>query len=108
MPVLSILDPRGYIHGMRKGRPVDDPDGFQPAIENSQSVPVMVAGGPGLYSTIMAPWAGGAHGNIAVSKEIVMTDACEVVGLPVQRALEFFFLRVSLSQNRCALLGDTH
>jgi hypothetical protein len=55
-----------------------DPDKFFPAIRGPEKVLVLVAGGSGIYSTIMVPWGGGPHGGEYVSKEIVFSDFCEV------------------------------
>ncbi|MFC3173876.1 hypothetical protein ACFOD9_06395 [Novosphingobium bradum] len=63
----------------RTGRPSPDPDRFVPAIASADNVLVLVAGGSGVYSTVMVPWGGGPHGNAHVTREIVFNDACEVV-----------------------------
>jgi hypothetical protein len=78
-------NPSGYVNKIRKGQPGPTPDAFQNALESPDKILVLVAGGPGLYSTVMPAWGGGAHGNIAVTKEIVLSDACELPGAPVSR-----------------------
>ncbi len=43
---------------------------------------VWVAGGAGLYSVVMPTWCAGPHKNRAVTKPIVIGQACEIPGVP--------------------------
>jgi hypothetical protein len=79
-------NPADFISRLRTGRPAADPGAFQHALQAPDAIHILVAGGPGLYSTVMSAWGGGAHGNIPVTKEIVLSDACELPGAPVVRA----------------------
>jgi hypothetical protein len=71
-------NPAGYVAAMRGTAPPKDPDAFVPAIGGPERLLVFVAGGPGVYSTVMTSWGGGPHGNAHASREIVFYDACEV------------------------------
>jgi hypothetical protein len=68
----------GLVHRLRGLPPPRDPEAFLPAIAGPEKLLVLVAGGPGVYSTIMTSWGGGPHGNAHVSREIVFRDLCEV------------------------------
>ena len=59
--------------------PPADPERVVPAIGHRDNLLVLVAGGTGVYTTVMTSWGGGPHGNAHVSREIVFSDACEVV-----------------------------
>lgn len=63
----------------RTGKPAEDPDRLVPAIGAADRLLILVAGGTGVYSTVMTSWGGGPHNNLHASREIVFTDACEVV-----------------------------
>ena len=56
----------------------DDPDEFVHAIAGPEGLLLLVAGGTGLYSTVMPSWGGGAHRNVAVTKVVELDQACEV------------------------------
>jgi hypothetical protein len=53
---------------------------FRRASESPDSILLFVAGGPGLYSSVLLPWGGGPHHNTHISKEIVLFEACDVGG----------------------------
>ena len=61
-----------------------DPDRVVHALRGPESLLVLVAGGTGLYSTVMPSWGAGPHGNGHVTVEIELDQACEVPfsGLP--------------------------
>jgi len=63
----------------RSGKPSPEPDRIVPAIGALDRLLIMVAGGTGVYSTVMTSWGGGPHNNLHASREIVFSDACEVV-----------------------------
>jgi hypothetical protein len=63
----------------RSGKPAVDPDLILPAIGAPDRLLILVAGGTGVYSTVMTSWGGGPHNNLHASREIVFQDACEVV-----------------------------
>lgn len=63
----------------RSGKPAADPDAIVPAIGAPDRLLILVAGGTGVYSTVMTSWGGGPHNNLHASREIVCSDACEVV-----------------------------
>jgi hypothetical protein len=56
----------------------DDPDRLVPAIGAPDRLLILVAGGTGVYSTVMTSWGGGPHNNLHATREIVFSDACEV------------------------------
>jgi hypothetical protein len=76
-------NPAGLVSRLRGGAPAKDPDAFVPAISGPEKLLVLVAGGPGVYSTIFTSWGGGPHNNAHVTREIVFYDACEVELAPV-------------------------
>jgi hypothetical protein len=76
-------NPAGLVAQLRGGAPAKDPAAFQPAIGGPEKLLVLVAGGPGVYSTVMTSWGGGPHGNAHASREIVFYDACEVELAPI-------------------------
>ncbi len=63
----------------RGTNPPEDPDRLVSAIGAPDRLLIMVAGGTGVYSTVMTSWGGGPHNNLHASREIVFSDACEVV-----------------------------
>jgi len=68
----------GLIRRLR-GEPLgDNPDAPFAAISDPDAVLILVAGGPGVYSTVMTPWGGGEHLNPFVSREIIFSDSCEI------------------------------
>jgi len=67
------------INRARTGLPSPDPERIVPTIARPEQLLVLVAGGPGVYTTVMMSWGGGPHGNAHVSREVVFSDACEVV-----------------------------
>jgi hypothetical protein len=73
------VNPAGSIARARGTALPDDPDRLVPAIGAPDRLLVLVAGGTGVYSTVMTSWGGGPHNNLHASREIVFTDACEVV-----------------------------
>ena len=68
---------RAQLAAVHGGRP-DDPDEFVHAIAGPEGLLLLVAGGTGLYSTVMPSWGGGAHRNVAVTKVVELDQACEV------------------------------
>ncbi|GGH62570.1 hypothetical protein GVY41_18250 [Frigidibacter albus] len=76
-PAGALFDLR-YGPNHPKRQEVTEPDRFHHAISAPERILVFVAGGPGLYSTVMVPWGGGARQGSHVSKEIILSDACEV------------------------------
>ncbi|MCB2046839.1 MAG: hypothetical protein KDE32_01280 [Novosphingobium sp.] len=69
----------GKINWSRMEGPPEDPDRFIPTIKIRENLLLLVAGGSGVYTTVMTSWGGGPHQNAHASREIVFTDACEVV-----------------------------
>lgn len=49
-----------------------------PAVRRPSDLIILVAGGPGLYSTVMPSWGAGAHSNPAVFAEVPTDEACEI------------------------------
>jgi len=74
------VNPLGLMRRLRGGLPPYDMETPFPAISHPEDVLVLVAGGPGVYSTVTTPWGGGPHNNTHVSREIVFSDSCEVGG----------------------------
>ena len=58
-----------------------DPDDFLPCFFRPEDVLILVAGGGGLYSTVMPTWCAGAHRNTAVSVEVELDQACAIPGM---------------------------
>jgi hypothetical protein len=54
-----------------------------PAVRDPQDIVLLVAGGSGLYSTVMPSWAAGAHANPIVHNEIIIDQYCEIPARPV-------------------------
>ena len=48
------------------------------AVRRPEDVVLLVAGGSGLYSTVMPSWAAGAHTNPVVHSEVVIDQFCEI------------------------------
>ena len=48
------------------------------ALRSPEDVVLLVAGGSGLYSTVMPSWAAGAHANPVVHNEIIIDQFCEI------------------------------
>lgn len=65
------------------GGVADDPDRFIRALPSPESLIVIVAGGSGVYSSVMPSWCFGKHGNIAVTEKIETGQSCEI---PVARS----------------------
>lgn len=57
-----------------------DPDTVIPAVRRPEDLVLLVAGGAGLYSVVLPSWAAGAHGNPAVTGEILIDQSCELPG----------------------------
>jgi hypothetical protein len=76
--IKRAVNPAGLLWRLRGAPPPPNPDAPIPAISSPDKLLVLVAGGPGIYSTVMVPWGGGPHSNARVSREIVFSDACEV------------------------------
>ena len=76
--IKRAVNPVGLLSRLFAGSPPKDPDVLIPAISGADKLLILVAGGPGIYSTVMVPWGGGPHCNAHVSKEIVFSDACEL------------------------------
>ena len=49
-----------------------------PAIRDPKDIVLLVAGGAGLYSTVMPSWAAGAHLNPIVHAEVMIDQFCEI------------------------------
>ena len=47
-------------------------------LRGPEALLILVAGGTGLYSTVMPSWGAGPHGNGHVTVEIDLDQACEV------------------------------
>jgi hypothetical protein len=60
------------------------PDDWMPCFGAPDDVLVLVAGGGGLYSTVMASWCAGGHRNSAISVLVDIDQACAVPGLGVR------------------------
>jgi hypothetical protein len=76
--VKRAVNPAGLIYWLRGMGTPADPEAMIPAIAGPDSVLIMVAGGHGLYSTVMTTWGGGPHKNPHVSQEIIFSDMCEI------------------------------
>ena len=59
------------------------PDDWMPCFRSADDVLVLVAGGGGLYSTVMASWCAGGHRNSAISVLVDTDQACAVPGASV-------------------------
>lgn len=57
-----------------------EPDAKFSCFTSPEEILVMVAGGNGLYSYVLPTWSGGPHRNRAISKEIVLGEACDLPG----------------------------
>ena len=55
-----------------------DANGNRRALTSPDDILVLVAGGPGAYSSVMMSWGYGTHGNIPIDVEIVTADECDV------------------------------
>ena len=55
-----------------------DPDASVAAVRSPDDIVLLVAGGTGLYSTVMPSWAAGPHTNAIVHQEIVIDQFCEI------------------------------
>lgn len=55
-----------------------DPDKVVHALRGPEALLILVAGGTGLYSTVMPSWGAGPHGNGHLTVEIDMDQTCEV------------------------------
>ena len=75
---LKAVNPAGLLCRLRGELPPSNPDEPIRSITDPDSVLILVAGGPGVYSTLMTPWGGGEHGNPHVSREIIFNDFCEI------------------------------
>lgn len=80
--IRRAMNPAGRIAALRGQPEPEDPDAPVSAIAGPDWLLVLVAGGPGFYSTVMTPWGGGPHANAHVSREIVFYDACDVAFSP--------------------------
>ncbi len=49
-----------------------------PAIRDPNDIVLLVAGGAGLYSTVMPSWGAGAHNNPIVHAEVFIDQFCEI------------------------------
>lgn len=52
------------------------------AVRDPNDIVLLVAGGAGLYSTVMPSWAAGAHANPIVHSEILIDQFCEIPARP--------------------------
>lgn len=57
-----------------------DPDDFVRCFHRPEDVLILVAGGGGLYSTVMPTWCAGSHRNQPVSVQVELDQACEIPG----------------------------
>ncbi|MGI9595284.1 MAG: hypothetical protein ACR2QK_03935, partial [Acidimicrobiales bacterium] len=48
------------------------------AVRDPDDIVLLVAGGAGLYSTVMPSWAAGAHANPIVHAEVFIDQFCEI------------------------------
>jgi hypothetical protein len=48
------------------------------ALPTPESLLVLVAGGPGVYSSVMPSWCFGKHGNVAATEKIETGQSCEI------------------------------
>ncbi|MGH1491513.1 MAG: hypothetical protein ACRBK7_19290 [Acidimicrobiales bacterium] len=53
-------------------------EGMVAAVRNPDDIVLLVAGGAGLYSTVMPSWGAGAHNNPVVHAEIIIDQSCEI------------------------------
>jgi hypothetical protein len=53
-------------------------DRFIHAIPSPDNLLVLVAGGPGVYSSVMPSWCFGKHGNVAVTEKIETGQSCDI------------------------------
>ncbi|MEM7326119.1 MAG: hypothetical protein AAF531_23730 [Actinomycetota bacterium] len=49
-----------------------------PAVRDPEDIVLLVAGGTGLYSTVMPSWAAGPHTHAVVDQEIFIDQYCEI------------------------------
>ena len=75
--------PGGRVSDRHQRSQGDDPDLVVHALKSPDDLLVLVAGGTGLYSTVMPSWGAGPHGNGHITVEIDLDQACEV---PLVRA----------------------
>lgn len=54
------------------------PDAPVAAVRDPDDIVLLVAGGTGLYSTVMPSWAAGPHTNAIVHQEILIDQFCEI------------------------------
>ena len=60
------------------GGVTDDPGRFIQAVPTPECLLVLVAGGAGVYSSVMPSWCFGEHGNIAITEKIETGQSCEI------------------------------
>ena len=75
---LSAVRARGSGINRHQRSQGDDPELVIHALKSPEDLLVLVAGGTGLYSTVMPSWGAGPHGNGHISVEIDLDQACEV------------------------------
>ncbi len=75
---LATVRTRGSGINRDQRRQGADPDQTVHALSSPDALLVLVAGGTGLYSTVMPSWGAGPHGNGHITVEIDQDQACEV------------------------------
>jgi hypothetical protein len=74
-------NPRSVVAAQAPGmRGKGEPDDLLRCFASPDDVCVLVAGGGGLYSTVMPSWCAGPHRSRAVSRAIELDQACEIPG----------------------------
>lgn len=82
---LATVRTRGSGINDEQRRQGADPDKVVHALRSPEALLILVAGGTGLYSTVMPSWGAGPHGNGHLTVEIDLDQTCEVpLTLPVQ------------------------
>jgi len=81
--IAAGIQERAVVSGARlndeaRTSPGFDPDETYPCFGSPDDILVVVAGGGGVYSVALPTWCGGPHMNHAVSKEILLGQACEI------------------------------
>jgi hypothetical protein len=75
---LSTVRTQGSGINDEQRRQGGDPDKVVHALRGPEALLILVAGGTGLYSTVMPSWGAGPHGNGHLTVEIDMDQTCEV------------------------------
>ncbi len=75
---LSTVRSRGSGINRHQRSQGDDPELVVHALSSPEALLILVAGGTGLYSTVMPSWGAGPHGNSHLTVEIDLDQTCEI------------------------------